>query len=113
MQQGQLLYMGDKLQDVDEGLHSPEAAENWNESRYIDFWDPAQKIGGWFRMGQRRNAQYAEMSACINLPDGRIAFFFERAKIAGNTLTAGNLAWRSARPARTETPYGQMLRWPI
>ena len=92
--------MGDKLRDADEGLHSPGAAENWNESRYIDFWDSAQKIGGWFRMGQRPNAHYAEMSACINLPDGRTAFFFERATIAGNTLTAGNLVWEIGEPWR-------------
>jgi hypothetical protein len=93
--------MGAALTDADEGLHAPGGQINWNESRYIDFWDPVQKVGGWFRMGQRPNAGYAEMSACINLPDGRIAFFFERAKIAGNSLTAGNLVWEIGTPWRS------------
>lgn len=92
--------MGIKLTDADEGLHTPGSQENWNESRYIDFWDPVTRVGGWFRMGQRPNANYAEMSASINLPDGRTAFFFERAKIAGNSLRAGDLEWEVVEPFR-------------
>ena len=70
--------MGTKLVDADEGVHEVGTASNWNESRYVDFWDAGQRLGGWFRIGNRVNEGHAEMSACLYLPDGRIAFFFER-----------------------------------
>lgn len=93
--------MGYKLIDSDESTHNPGTQENWNESRYIDFWDPSQRIGGWFRIGNRPNAGYAEMSACINLPDGRTAFMFNRPKITANTLTSGDQSWEIIEPWKT------------
>ncbi len=69
--------MGIRLTEYDEGVHHPGDQINWNESRYIDFWDPQRRTGGWFRIGARPNARYAEMSACLFLPDGRVAFAFE------------------------------------
>ena len=73
--------MGVRLTKDDEGMHQPGGEINWNESRYIDFWDADRHLGGWFRIGARPNAHYAEMSACLFLPDGRVAFAFERAEI--------------------------------
>lgn len=93
--------MGIKLTDIDEGLHVPGDQINWNESRYIDFWDPLRRIGGWFRIGARPNAHYAEMSACVFLPDGRVAFAFDRADIDGNGLTAGGQSWEITEPWRS------------
>lgn len=90
--------MGYKLADADEHVHPVGTQTNWNESRYIDFWDPAQCIGGWFRIGNRPNAQYAEMSACVNLPDGRTAFMFDRPKISSNSLKSGDLGWTIVEP---------------
>ena len=58
--------------------------------------------GGWFRIGNRANEGHAEMSACINLPDGRTAFFFERPKISNNTLRAGNQKLGDPRPLACE-----------
>ena len=81
--------MGIRLTNQDEGVHTPGDQINWNESRYIDFWDAGRRIGGWFRIGARPNAKYAEMSACDFLPDGRTAFAFDRAEIAANGLTVG------------------------
>jgi len=92
--------MGVGLVDRDEGIHPPGPQSNWNESRYIDFWDAQQRIGGWFRIGNRPNAGYAEMSACINLPDGRTAFMFNRPKISANTLQSGDLSWDVVTPWR-------------
>lgn len=103
--------MGIKLNDADEGLHSPGTQINWNESRYVDFWDPLRKIGGWFRIGVRPNARYAEMSACLYLPDGRTAFMFERPEVSGNTLKAGDQSWGIVEPWRHNTLsyHGPML----
>jgi hypothetical protein len=92
--------MGMLLTDSDEGVHEVGPAANWNESRYVDFWDARQRLGGWFRIGNRVNEGHAEMSACINLPDGRAAFFFERPRIARNGLCAGNQSWEILEPWR-------------
>jgi hypothetical protein len=97
--------MGIRLTEHDEGVHTPGDQINWNESRYIDLWDPVRRIGGWFRIGARPNASYAEMSACLHLPDGRTAFAFDRAEIDGNGLTAagrsGSQTWEIVEPWRT------------
>lgn len=93
--------MGIALTFVDEGVHTPGDQINWNESRYVDFWDAQRRVGGWFRIGARPNARYAEMSACVFLPDGRVAFAFERAEIHGNGLTAGGQSWEIVAPWRT------------
>ena len=103
--------MGYKLVDMDEHAHPIGAQINWNESRYVDFWDPQGRIGGWLRTGNRPNAGYAEMSACINLPDGRTAFMFSRPKITANTLTSGDQSWKIISPWRiTNVVYsGEMM----
>jgi hypothetical protein len=93
--------MGIKLTEQDEGVHAPGDQINWNESRYVDFWDPVRRIGGWFRIGARPNARYAEMSACVYLPDGRVAFAFDRAEIDANGLTAGGQTWEVTEPWQT------------
>jgi len=93
--------MGIRLSEADEGVHAVGEVPNWNESRYLDFWDPAQRLGGWFRIGNRVNEGHAEMSACLNLPDGRTAFFFERPQIAHSGLQAGGQSWEIFEPWRT------------
>jgi hypothetical protein len=93
--------MGIKLGEHDEAVHQPGDQVNWNESRYVDFWDHEARIGGWFRIGARPNAAYAEMSACLYLPDGRTAFAFSRAPIDGNVLVAGGQTWEVVEPWRT------------
>ena len=103
--------MGALLQDSDEYTHVVGSASNWKESRYIDFWDAQNRVGGWFRIGNRPNEGHAEMSACINLPDGRTAFMFSRPTITGNELDAGGQRWEIDTPWDiTRVSYrGQML----
>ncbi|MGE0387381.1 MAG: hypothetical protein AB7Q97_21855 [Gammaproteobacteria bacterium] len=90
--------MGTKLRAEDDLLRTPGTEPNWNESRYLDLYDPAAGIGGWFRTGNRPNAGYAEMSACVYLPGGQVGFQFARPKIDRNVDAAGGLAWRIDRP---------------
>lgn len=85
--------MGARLTAADEGEHAVGEATNWNESRYVDFWDPAQQVGGWFRIGARPNQDYAEMSACVYLPDGTVAFGFGRPTIHENVMSVGGQSW--------------------
>lgn len=99
--------MGVSLTTEDESTHTPGPEINWNESRYVDFWDPEGRVGGWFRIGVRPNAGYAEMSACVFLPDERVGFTFGRPEVTGNTLEVadhrGTQRWEIVEPWRTNT----------
>ena len=76
----------------DEYTHEPDAAANYNESMYLNGFDADQGLGAWFRLGNRVNEGYAEMSVCLYLPDGRVAFMFGRPEIATNeAMRAGGL----------------------
>ena len=73
-----------KLEPQDEFNHQPDEASNYNESMYFNVFDHNKKMGGWFRLGNRPNEGYAEMTCCIYLPDGRIGFMFGRPEITTN-----------------------------
>lgn len=80
------------LEPHDEYTHEPDDAVNYNESMYLNAFDLGQEVGGWFRLGNRVNEGYAEMSVCIYLPDGRVGFMFDRPKITSNLeMSAGGL----------------------
>ena len=88
-----------KLEPEDEFTHTPEAAQNYNESMYFNMFDPDQKVGGWFRIGNRPNEGYAEMSVCVYLPSGEVAFMFARPKISDNKeMNAGGLKIEVVEP---------------
>jgi hypothetical protein len=81
-----------RLDPIDEYLHELGPEPNFNESMYFNVFDPTQRVGGWFRIGNRANEGYAEMTVCLYLPDGRVAFMFQRPKIAdNNAFDAGGL----------------------
>lgn len=83
----------------DEYCHRPDAARNYNESMYFNVFDPQRRIGGWFRIGNRVHEGYAEVSTCIYLPDGRVAFMFQRPKIDNNdALDAGGMRIEVVEP---------------
>jgi len=87
------------LDPQDEYCHEPEAAANYNESMYFNIFDPKQKVGGWFRLGNRVNEGYAEMSNCIYLPDGRIGFMYGRPHIEHNReMNAGGMRFEVVEP---------------
>ena len=73
-----------RLDPQDEYMHELETASNFNESMYFNVYDPAQRVGGFLRLGNRANEGYAELTTCLYLPDGRVAFMFNRPKIANN-----------------------------
>ncbi|MCU0447676.1 MAG: hypothetical protein MUE85_22475 [Microscillaceae bacterium] len=88
-----------RLDPQDEYMHTPESAENYNESMYFNVFDFQQKIGGWFRLGNRPNEGYAEMSVCLYLPHGQVAFMYARPKIADNSaFDAGGLRFTVVEP---------------
>jgi hypothetical protein len=91
--------MGMRLEPADEYQHELGPEPNFNESMYINVFDPAHQLGAWFRLGNRANEGLAEMTVCIYLPDGRVAFMFKRPPIDDNErLDAGGLTWTMVRP---------------
>src|SRR3981081_323978 len=80
-------------------MHELGPEPNFNESMYFNFYDPTTQLGGFFRLGNRANEGHAEMTNCIYLPDGRVAFLFGRPKIHSNdAFDAGGLRFEVVRP---------------
>ncbi|MCW5829790.1 MAG: hypothetical protein KIT79_10815 [Deltaproteobacteria bacterium] len=88
----------------DDFMHPDEGKPNYNESMYFNLIDPRQRIGGWFRLGNRVNEGHAEMSCCVYLPDGRVAFMHDKPKIADNkSFNAGGMRFQVVEPFRRLT----------
>ncbi|KAB7739673.1 hypothetical protein F2P47_11385 [Parvibaculum sedimenti] len=88
-----------RLAPEDEYTHQPDAAMNYNESMYFNMFDPARKTGGWFRIGNRPNEGYAEVSVCLYLPDGRVGFMYAKPKISDNKeMNAGGFRVQVVEP---------------
>src|SRR5438874_6877657 len=67
-------------------MHEVDADSTFNESMYFNVYDPFTHLGGFFRLGNRPNEGYAEMTLCLYLPDGRVVFMFDRPRISGNEV---------------------------
>ena len=52
--------MGVRLDPSDEYMHELGPESNFNESMYINCFDPVNQVGGWFRIGNRANEGYAQ-----------------------------------------------------
>lgn len=88
-----------RLEPHDEYMHELGPEPNFNESMYFNVYDPRNGVGGFFRLGNRANEGYAEMTACFYLPDRRVAFMFQRPKIADNdAFVAGGMRFGVVRP---------------
>jgi hypothetical protein len=87
------------LLDADDLMHPNTGEPNFNESAYYNFYDARERLGGFVRIGNRPNERYAEMTICLYLPDGRVAFMFARPEIAGNDrFAAAGLAFEVRKP---------------
>lgn len=66
---------------------------------YFNAYDPTAGIGGFFRLGNRANEGTGEMTVCLYLPDGRVAFMFERPAVTTNdAFDAAGLRFDVVRP---------------
>lgn len=100
--------MAVRLDDSDEYMHELGPEPNFNESMYINCFDPVQQVGGWFRMGNRANEGTAEMTVCLYLPPGpgsesdgprRVGFMFKRPSIDNNdAFDAAGMTWTMVTP---------------
>ena len=79
-------------------MHELGPESNFNESMYFNVYDPEAGMGGFFRLGNRANEGYAEMTVCLYLPpeaDGSrrsVGFMYKRPTITNNDeFNAGGL----------------------
>ena len=87
------------LNTEDEYTHEPDPVPNYNESMYLNGFDLEREVGAWFRIGNRVNEGYAEMTVCIYLPGGRVAFLYGRPEIDNNDeMKAGGLEIKVVTP---------------
>jgi hypothetical protein len=100
-----------RLSERDEQMHPVETAKNFNESMYFNLFDHEQKIGGWFRLGNRPNEGHAEMSCCLYLPGGRIGFMYQRPELRSNdSFDAAGMKFEIVEPfQRQHVTYKGML----
>lgn len=88
-----------RLDPQDEYNHPIEEAVNFNESMYFNVFDRANRIGGWFRIGNRPNEGKGEMTSCVYLPDGRVGFMFARPECRSNdAFDAGGMKFTVVEP---------------
>jgi hypothetical protein len=65
-------------------MHELGPEPNFNESMYFNVYDPAKQVGGFFRLGNRANEGSGEMTVCLWLPNGTVAFMFRRPEVTTN-----------------------------
>jgi len=73
-----------RLDPHDEYMHELGPEPNFNESMYFNAYDPGAGLGGFFRLGNRANEGSGEMTICLYLPDGTVAFMFRRPQVTTN-----------------------------
>ncbi len=80
-------------------MHELGPEPNFNESMYFNLYDPHANLGGFFRLGNRANEGSGEMTLCLYLPDGRVAFVFRRPRITSNdAFDAAGMRFEVAEP---------------
>lgn len=88
-----------RLDPVDEYLHELGPETTFNESMYFNVVDPASGLGAFFRVGNRANEGHAEVTTCVYLPDGRVAFMYQRPEIGHNdAFDAGGMRFDVVEP---------------
>ena len=92
-----------RLEPADEYMHELEEDSTFNESMYFNVFDPGAEVGGFFRVGNRANEGYAEMTVCLYLPDGSVGFMFGRPEIPDNdAFDAGGLSFEVVEPFKAQ-----------
>jgi len=88
----------------DDVMHAPDGSADFNESVYYNFGDRTADVGGFLRIGNRLNEGYAEVSTCLFLPGGTVAFWYVKPEITANDVhDAGGLRCRTVDPHRVHT----------
>ena len=88
-----------RLEPDDEYMHTLGPEPTFNESMYFNAIDPSTELGAFFRLGNRANEGRGEMTCCVYLPDGRVAFMFQRPEVRTNdAFDAAGMHFEVVRP---------------
>src|SRR2546423_14243159 len=88
----------------DDFMHPSDDAPEFNESVYYNFGDRATDVGGFLRIGNRVNEGYAEVSTCLFLPGGTVAFWYLKPEITANDVhDAAGVRCQTVEPHRRHT----------
>lgn len=91
--------MAIRLEHHDEYMHDPAEESSFNESMYVNLYDPAHQVGAFFRIGNRPNEGRGEVTVCCYLPDGRVGFMFQRPKVTSNeAFDSGGMRFEVLEP---------------
>ena len=95
------------IQASDDYTHPLGPEKNFNESMYFNFFDNRLGQGGFLRIGNRANEQYAEVTLCLYQPDGTVLFNYRRPEIHDNdAFNAGGMRFETLEPLlRLRTTY--------
>ncbi|GAB3385425.1 DUF7064 domain-containing protein [Amycolatopsis echigonensis] len=72
------------MRPEDDYTHPVGPEVNFNESMYFHVHDPGAGLGGFVRLANRPNEGRGEMTICLYLPDGKVAFAFQRPEVLSN-----------------------------
>jgi hypothetical protein len=80
-------------------MHELGPEPNFNESMYFNVYDHKARLGGFFRLGNRANEGTGEMTICLYLPSGAVAFMFRRPSVTTNdAFDAAGLRFEVVEP---------------
>lgn len=85
--QSNALTVGD-LNVEDDFMHPVSDDSSHNESMFFNFFDAAQQLGGFVRIGNRVNEKHAEMTLCLFLPNGELLLQWAKPAIESNAVFA-------------------------
>ncbi|MCF7548594.1 hypothetical protein [Pseudonocardia sp. WMMC193] len=72
------------MRPEDDYTHPVGPETHFNESMYVHFHDPTAGLGGFARMANRPNEGRGEVTLCLYLPDGSLAFRYARPEVTSN-----------------------------
>ena len=99
--------MAVRLDESDEYMHELGPESNFNESMYINCFDPAQGVGGWFRMGNRAERGHRRDDG-VPVPARRGRGWQAVGRV--HVQASGDRQQRRVRRRRHEVDHGQALR---
>ena len=87
----------------DDLLHPVTPEPDFMETNYYNAFDQQSGVGGFFRLGNRVNEGWAEMTVCIFLPDGSVGFMGAKPPIVDNDVfEAGGLRFDILEPFKRQ-----------
>jgi hypothetical protein len=88
-----------QLDPSDDGLHDAGTIPDFMETNYYNVFDQAAGLGAFFRLGNRVNDGWAELTVAVFLPDSRVGFMFGRPAITRNDrFDAGGMRFELLEP---------------